>query len=767
MNRAQRAAEMSEVGAFKDVASLAYMNALTDKEKGQVGIYNVTIDDIIEELTKSYNIITIENGTVELATSDEDTNIELLAGETVNKRVITSKDSTTNYVELKGKYYKFYLKNGKIEVDEGLKERQNATNDYSFTATSSDESLAKVTVTPESTSNFTIQISGEGETTSGSPAVITVSYGGSSVQINVTVKACNLLIKSESETKGTVAVTSNSTPIGTNKYKKGTSVTLEAIANTGYIFGGWYRVTGENENITENLISSENPYTFTIENVNETIKAKYNEATLIQGFVDDLGTRAMIYLYANPDVNDAGDTITIKDSSNNYLVDVDGTSRTTGIKAVAKNTNGDGKFEITGTDYSNAKQYYIAYPVTQNGEYTFSATKTKNGVTSNSTITVSVENIERFTAIETLATNQSLTSEDNGQKSYNYKGAVVPKGYYVDANSNVDMGLVITDAIDSNGYSIGNEWVWIPVVEDSSYQYHLTVSPAEKMYGSTSVIYTNYSKLWKFTTDQSKDRDRTTFEDLSSPQAKPSKYSYNIEPCILVGHNGNEYDAVNYKNVYNRKSATKEKLNQTDGIEALAIQFRDDYDKTIESINKYRGFYIGRYEITTNGEKYGVCLTEKTWYELYNKCMYLNKEPHTETSMIYGALWDATMKWLADYNYNIGYAPTGLNRTSGYGNYYYEEISVSDSSTSIIIKKVYTNQKLMTGQISYTKSNNIYDLSGNCYDWTQEANPTAFRVMRGGCFKDDMYNTCSSSRKTAFCTASEVDCSARAQLYIK
>ena len=754
---------MSEIAAFKDVASLAYMNALTDKEKGQVGIYNVTIDDIIEELTKSYNITTIENGTVELATSDEDTNIELLAGETINKRVITSKDSTTNYVELKGKYYKFYLKNGKIEVDEGLKERPNATNDYSFTATSSDESLANVTVTPESTSNFTIQISGEGETTSSNPAIITVSYGGSSVQINVTVKACNLLVTSESVTKGTVAVTSDPAEIGTNKYKKGTSVTLEATSNTGYIFGGWYRVTGENENITENLISSENPYTFTIEE-NGTIKAKYNEATLIQGFVDDLGTRAMIYLYANPYANEEGDTITIKDSSNNYLVDVDGDNRSTGIKAVANNTNADGKFEITGTSYSDAKQYYIAYPVTQNGEYTFNATKTKNNVTTNSTITVSVEHIERFTSIETLASTQSLTSEDNGTKSYNYKGAAVPKGYYVDTNSEVNTGLVITDTIDANGYSTGNEWVWVPVVEDSNYQYHLTVNPAEGMYGATSVTYTNYSKLWKFTAET----NQTIVENLASTQAKPNSDSGYKEPAIVLGVTKKMLDYSNYTNVYNRVSSTnssKVKFTSKNGLAAFATQLRDDYDNMVISINKYGGFYIGRYEITAEGEKAGVSIVYKTWYELYNECMFLNKGTNTETTMMYGTLWDATMKWLAEKKYNVGESG---ETTSGYGNYTAEEVKVSDANTTIVVKKSGLSQKLRTGQTSYTKSNNIYDLSGNCRDGTQESFYDSSRVLRGGCYFENFGDmNFSAFRGPNQPTVSNDVNSSRPQLYIK
>ena len=757
INRAQRATEMSEVAAFKDTATVAYMNALSDDNKGVKGIQTVTVDDLIEELSKSYQIITIETGSVELASSNADTNIELFAGETVSKRVITSKDSTTNYVELKGKYYRFYLKNGKIEVDEGVKERPNATNDYSFTATSSNDSLASVEVTPDGEAAFIVEITGEGETTSGSPAIITVSYGGSLVHINVNVKACNLIIMSEDTNKGTVEITANPAEIGTNKYKKGTSVTIEATANTGYIFSGWYRVTGEGGSTSESLISSENPYTFTIENENDTIKAKFNEATLIQGFVDDLGTRAMIYLYANPYANEEGDQITIKDSSNNYLVDVDGTTRSTAIKAVANNTNADGKFEITGTDYSNAKQYYIAYPVTQNGEYTFNAIK--GGVSS--TITVSVENIETFTAIETLATTENLSYAGGDTKAYTYKGTAVPKGYYVDTNSDVDTGLVITDGIDEYGYSTGNEWVWVPVNStvgnNSFYEADETGTMAGVDNNTKALKYGNFSLLYNFTTDI----DTKTTTRTARPKIKPSLNSSNREIAILTDSSNGE--KANLSSIYSRATAKNTSPTAIASEKAVAEQYIEDYNSMVTSVVTYGGFYIGRYEITANGEKPGTSLTNSTWFSLYNKCMTLNKD-YTETSMMYGTLWDATMQWLDKSGYVVGKG----NTSSGYGNYKTEAVKVSNSTTTIIVKPSGKYSKLSTGQTSYTKSNNIYDLSGNYSDWTQEAYSTTSRVLRGGCSDDSgVYSTYSASRKDHMTTNGTGNYSSRPQLYIK
>ena len=38
----------------------------------------------------------------------------------------------------------------------------------------------------------------------------------------------------------------------------------------------------------------------------------------------------------------------------------------------------------------------------------------------------------------------------------------------------------------------------------------------------------------------------------------------------------------------------------------------------------------------------------------------------------------------------------------------------------------------LTGSVSTDVSKNIYDLAGNCWEWTMEAYTTDYRVKRGG-----------------------------------
>ena len=81
--------------------------------------------------------------------------------------------------------------------------------------------------------------------------------------------------------------------------------------------------------------------------------------------------------------------------------------------------------------------------------------------------------------------------------------AIVPAGFAYGTSSNVgtiSKGLVITDSIDENGYSNGNEFVWIPIdVASLNPQGKSDVSMAKKTSGKDINGNDNYSgNLYKF-----------------------------------------------------------------------------------------------------------------------------------------------------------------------------------------------------------------------------------------------------------------------------
>ena len=123
----------------------------------------------------------------------------------------------------------------------------------------------------------------------------------------------------------------------------------------------------------------------------------------------------------------------------------------------------------------------------------------------------------------------------------------------------------------------------------------------------------------------------------------------------------------------------------------LYQELQQEFDDTIESIKRYGGFYIGRYETGNLSQSKFVIrqnnsdIVGKSWYSIYTKIKYLGLNQNVKTNMIWGYLWDETLQWLVD-----------------------------------------------RGNKDYSKALNIYDLAGNAWEWTLEGSGTAGRSIRGG-----------------------------------
>ena len=167
----------------------------------------------------------------------------------------------------------------------------------------------------------------------------------------------------------------------------------------------------------------------------------------------------------------------------------------------------------------------------------------------------------------------------------------------------------------------------------------------------------------------------------------------------------------------------------------MAEAFTADYANMINSIKKYGRFYIGRYELSNEGVQKGKATLRNTnWYELYKKCTTLNASDKVESKMIWGIQWDLA----CDFISKKGEQKSITNSTT-WGNY-------PDSTGNAAVMDGETKKygsKQVTGYSEYWKANNIYDLAGNCTEWTQEANDTNYRASRGD---DCNYNGPASSR---------------------
>ena len=337
--------------------------------------------------------------------------------------------------------------------------------------------------------------------------------------------------------------------------------------------------------------------------------------------------------------------------------------------------------------------------------------------------------IEEATAEPTPKVNVNTKAGENSTingKKGNSNNPTIPAGYIpintetsnwgngkdAPSQDSVKHGLVIKD--EKN-----NEWVWVPVPDvtvmcDTSNTTEYTLCGTT---GDTAVTTNKYSKSGIIS---------------GKTRITPGTTSDFREPDLVVG-SGTEYDASDTSSDTYYKTI----LGKTGTKEQLAQLFADEYKAMIESVSKYGGFYIGRYElsgtVTEPTEKPGKTLTKTDWYNLYNACRSskLQASDKVKTQMIWGCQWDVTMNWLISSGAKTS---DEVNKDSStWGNYNnYNAANNYTEGTAGYEKNAGSPQN--TGSSENWKANNIYDLAGNVWEWTQEADGTSYRAGRGGCY---------------------------------
>ena len=316
---------------------------------------------------------------------------------------------------------------------------------------------------------------------------------------------------------------------------------------------------------------------------------------------------------------------------------------------------------------------------------------------------------------------------ENTKYIRNGKTAWIPKGFTVSgikSEQSIDDGLVIYDipegtTVDwTNPDSVKtayNQFVWIPV--------EVTASDTE-----TSIAAFRRS-VWQ---DNERVADNT--QSSTSFPKNTSAWSNYVEP-----------------------NAT----NDTDDKTGIAKQIAN----LTKSIYKYGGFYIGRYEagsetertsssgVTTLGIKQDMYpYNYVTWGDSMSSigttgAVYLsnslyNTNEYGATSMLCtGACWDSMLDFIKDSNHSVTDSTT-------WGNYNNSETfeitrgsyAVYDTSNYTLgsfnnVGSKYSKMKdtsilLTTGATERNCSKNIYDVAGNCFEWTTESRSSSGRVNR-------------------------------------
>ena len=309
----------------------------------------------------------------------------------------------------------------------------------------------------------------------------------------------------------------------------------------------------------------------------------------------------------------------------------------------------------------------------------------------------------------------------------------VPKGYTastVTGEKSVSSGFVIKEGNDGSKTEGINEFVWVPV------------SNISDIYDEAN----NAGQLWNFS--------GTTSTKQTYPTTQNSGYR---EPDVVTSASegsdstsGSEYDAVS-------TNLQQAGLSSTATASTFKTQLQNEFNEMIKSVKTYGGFYIGRYETGNLSQTKAVVqknntdINNQTWYTQYKLCKTIKANDNVATSMLWGCQWDATMRWMqTSTNSEVANFPTN---STGKGNY--------DETGE------YIGTPIPTGSNSSYSVNNIYDMAGNVFDWTMEANDAYLRVSRGGLYVGAASLSPASDRNYGCPVNSVSSNGCRSTLYVK
>ena len=282
---------------------------------------------------------------------------------------------------------------------------------------------------------------------------------------------------------------------------------------------------------------------------------------------------------------------------------------------IAVRHNNEEIFDFDNVKLCDCDSEYVYVPITRNNEYTIIAQIGEE------------EYIEKKINITECETEKySKICDKNTTLNIDGYELTVPAGFAYGESDNVksvNNGFVITDSIDEDGNSNGNEFVWIPVSKEN-----LTIGKTNKVMAKIS-NGTNYEGILY------------DFEGITS--VVKTNYGVdtnsNREPTLL------EVDDTKYN--YNTIGMTEETL-------------QEEYNDMIASIQKYGGFYVARYELAIENDKAISKIASypassgwggNGWYKWYKASKtYKNDKDSVVASMIWGSQYDAMLNFALEGN---------------------------------------------------------------------------------------------------------------------
>lgn len=423
---------------------------------------------------------------------------------------------------------------------------------------------------------------------------------------------------------------------------------------------------------------------------------------------------------------------------NSVSVNDENLNKITSATKNTENTKDENKTQITET--TKEKENNNTTKTTKNEENNNNATETTQQNVTFST-TTSTKSTKKEEIIEE---NKATTSTEKTNNKINDENTTEEMINIVDSEADTttnDTGttgsteLTLEEQQIKNIFDLQkerNQYVWVPIDDIS------------KIYGVD-----NNGKLWgKLYNFSSSGRSNRNWTETNGIMSITNATNYR-EPDVVWGTGSYPYDTDGYSDMHNSG------LGQT-RYEMLAQELEQKYLEIMESIKKYGGFYIARYELgyenntTPVVKKMNTSNNYISWYTSYKRCLALKgSNNNITTMMITGSLWDETLDWLVSSGATnsegtaLTYQLVVSNSTT-FGNYYNATFNYiakdAEMPTATEPKAISTSTRIPAGSAEYTKTNNIYDMAGNVWEWTTEAYSTGSRVSRGGYCDNDGYD---------------------------
>lgn len=212
-------------------------------------------------------------------------------------------------------------------------------------------------------------------------------------------------------------------------------------------------------------------------------------------------------------------------------------------------------------------------------------------------------------------------------------------------------------------------------------------------------------------------------------------------------------DGEHFSEKFGRRNYMNNEFSDDEFNEAL----KDELLEQLESVKKYGGFYISRYNISKSSEGKpqsvkGVMPWVNINFDNAKKvASTIEDNEAVKSHLTFGAEYDSVLEWFIKTEVKT-LAEIAEDSTE-WGNHWNTENSP---------KKV-----VETGTREEWCANNIYDFAGNVDEWTQEQNGSSSCAIRGGNYYGDGDNYPVAFRNYNYPNSNYFSTGFRATLYIK